>query len=103
MRLTVRALGVLIGLALVRGVVAEVQSGTAPRQLAPPVAEAPQPPAADDGSTPEPAASAGESAAPASGDDATAARRHGKSADAQQSTQRDSLWLLLLQLLRSPR
>lgn len=103
MKLTVRAMGVLIGLALVRGVVGAEQGGTPARQLAQPVAEAPQRPAEDDGSSPEPAALAGDSAAPASGDDAAAAGRHGKSADAPQSAQRESLWLLLLQLLRSPR
>ena len=106
MKPMVHALCLLIGLGLAGFVVAE-QGATGPREVAPPVAEATPRPAAPDERASEPAANAGAYLAPAPvpapADAVAPARQSEKSAEAQPGTPRDSLWLLLLQVLRSPR
>ncbi len=104
MKPVVHALCLLIGLGLVGGVGAQ-QGETGPREVAPPVAKAPPRPAAGDERASEPAANSGaELAQPAAQADAVVpARQAEKPAEAQPGAPRDSLWLLLLQLLRSPR
>jgi hypothetical protein len=108
MKPVVHALCLLIGLGLVGGVGAQ-QGETGPREVAPPVAEAPPRPAVGDQRTSEPAGNAGAYLAPASAppaapaDAVVPARQAEKPAEAQPGAPRDSLWLLLLQLLRSPR
>lgn len=101
MKLTLRALCLVIGLALAGGGIGADAGDAGSREPAQPVADVPPRPAAD--GVPETSGNAGESAAPASADDALPAKRPEKSADARQSAQRDNLWLLLLQVLRSPR
>ena len=104
MKPVVHALCLLIGLGLAGFVVAE-QGATGPREVAPPVAQAPARQAAGDEPLPESAANTGADHASPTGqaDAAVPARQSDKLAEAQPGTPRDSLWLLLLQLLRSPR
>ncbi len=103
MNRVVRALCLVIGLALARVVVGAPADGAGSRAPEQPVVEAPQRPGADDDRTPELPKHAGETAAPALTDEAAPARRSDKSDEPRQASQRDSLWLLLLQVLRSPR
>ena len=106
MKPVVHALCLLIGLGMA-GVVGAEQRGSGPREATPPVAEVPPRSAAPVERLSEPAANAGEYVAPAPApaptDAAGPARQPEKTAEAQPGTPRDSLWLLLLQVLRSPR
>ena len=106
MKPVVHALCLLVGLGLA-GFVGAEQRGSGPHEAAQPVAEAPPRPAAPAEGSSEPAANAGAYLAPAPAtapaDAVAPARQPERTAEVQPGTPRDSLWLLLLQVLRSPR
>ena len=104
MKLAGLAVCLVIGLGLAGGVGADA-GGAGTRETAQPVAEEPPRSAANDERTSGPAANAGADPAPgtAPADAAAPAKPSEKSAEAQPGAPRDSLWLLLLQVLRSPR